>query len=150
MQDKEFLTMLERSRQVKKHIAAWYQANVSPKTRLSRGQPFDLYCPPVGHVKVREDRLAGGSQHYSFEYEDASGKPAGIAATPAGEFVIVDGTHVVILKTLSLLFLIKDCPDRRIIRMGFTTKEGKRSWGYLVPRNYIINSPYSRVLKRWF
>ena len=149
MRDEDFLVMLDRARQVKKEILAWYQ-QTHPKSRLVREKDYDLYCPAVGNVRVKEDRIACESGAYSFEFEDVDGKPSGIAQTIAGEFVLVDKEYVIKIKTVSLLFLIKECEERRIIQMGFTTKDGGRAKGYLIPRSYILGSPYIEKVKRWF
>jgi len=149
MRDKDFLTMLERSRQVKKEILAWYQQEY-PKARLVNRKGYAIFCPAVGNVEIKEDRIAAESGAYVFEFEDAQGKPSGLAQTTAGEAVIVDKEYVLKLKTVSLLFLIKECEGRRIIQMGFTTKDGKRAKGYLIPRHYLLNSAYVEKAKRWF
>jgi hypothetical protein len=152
MNDDDFAVLIKRSRQVEQEIMKWYQKNVDPKTRLANPstKEYDLVCPEVGNVEIKEDFIATRSDQYALEYEDANGKPSGIACTTAGEFIIVDKEYVLRIATISLLFLVKECPDRRIIQMGYTTKEGKRAIGYLIPRNYLIHSPYVECLERWF
>jgi hypothetical protein len=152
MKDEEFEILLKRSRQIEQKILEWYRKNIDPKTKLSnpKCKEYDLICPKVNNVEIKEDNLAYRTGNYVFEYQDQAEKPSGIAATTAGEYVLVDKEFVCFIKTISLLFLIKECTDRRIIQMGYTTKESKRAVGYLIPRNYIINSPYVKVIKRWF
>jgi hypothetical protein len=151
MQDQDFLVLLERSRQVEEAILNRYKETYPKAKRAEPGKKeYDIFCPAVGNVEIKEDKMALDTGCFAFEFEDAKGDKSGIAVTTAGEFVVVDRELVTTLKTVSLLFMIKECPDRRIIQMGYTTKEGKRAKGYLVPRNYVIHSPYSRTEKRWF
>lgn len=117
---------------------------------LPKTKEFDIICPAVGNVEVKEDRLSSRTGHYAFEIEDQEGLKSGVAATTAQEFVLVDDTHVYRIKTTALLFLIKECKERRMIQMGYTTKQGKRAWGYIIPVGKIQFSPYAEEMKRWF
>jgi len=152
LKDKEFAYLLRRSENTERQIVQWYRENVDKSTHLCNppNKEFDIYCAPIGHVEVKEDLLANDTGFYAFEFEDSNGKPSGIAATIAGESVIVDKELVIFLKTISLLFLIKECDNKRIIRMGYTTKEGKRALGYLIPRGYLVHSPYVKIVNRWW
>ena len=152
MLDSEFQILLRRSRETENKILEWYQKNVDEKTRRAPlgKKEYDLWCPKVDNVEIKEDLLAHNTGFYAFEFEDAQGKNSGLSASTAGEFVVVDKERVIILKTVSLLFLIRDCKEKRIIEMGYRTKENKRALGYLIPVNYILFSPYAKAMKRWF
>lgn len=152
MQDGEFKRLIQESRAVEYAICRWYQQNVDRKSRLAlhKCKEYDIICPTVQNVEVKLDRLASHSDNYAFEFEDATGEKSGIALTTAGEFVVVDYEHVIRLKTTALLFFLRECKQKRIVQMGYTTKEGKRAWGYLVPREKLLYSPYAQAMKRWF
>lgn len=152
MQDQDFIKIIKISRYIEYEICKWYRDNVDPKTRMAipKTKGYDIICPTVGNVEVKYDRLALTTNNYAIEFEDQAAQKSGIAATTAGEFVIVDDEKVIRTKLTSLLFIIRDCKDKRVIQMGYTTMEGKRAWGYLIPRDHILCSPYVTVLDRWF
>lgn len=152
MEDAEFKELIRHSRRVEYEIMKYYRENVDPKTRLSlvNKKEYDIVCPKVGNVEVKEDKLASKTGFYALETEDREGKPSGISVTTAGEFVLVDETNVLRMKTVSLFFLIDRCQNKKLLQMGFTDKEGKRAWGYLIPTKEFVFSPYVEVIKRWF
>ena len=152
MQDKNFIKIINLSRHIEYEICKWYKTNVDPTTRMAipKTKGYDIICPAVNNVEVKFDRLACSTDNYAIEFEDQRGEKSGISATTAGEFVIVDDEVVIRAKLTSLLFVIRDMTDKRLIQMGYTTKEGKRAWGYLVPRKHILFSPYVEVIERWF
>ena len=152
MQDNDFRALIRQSAKVEAEIMEWYKANVDGKTRLARPmtKEYDILCPAVGNVEVKEDKMASHTGFYAFETEDRLGNPSGIAVTTAEEFVIVDDTHVLRSKTLSLLFLIRNSTERKIIQMGVRDKEGRRALGYLIPTGELVYSPYVEVINKWF
>lgn len=152
MIDQDFQALIERSRIVEQKILEWYRENKDRKAHLALPptKEKDLICSAVNDVEIKEDRMASTTGYYAFEFEDAGGNPSGLKATTAGEFVIVDSEFVIFFRTISLMFLLKECLEKKIIKMGYTTKDGKRALGYLVPRNHILSSPYAEVKKRWF
>jgi len=152
MHDQDFIKIINLSRHIEYEICTWYKNKIDPKTRMAlpKTKGFDILCPTVGNVEVKWDRLAVKTDNYAIEFEDQDGQKSGITATTAGEFVIVDDEMVIRSKLTSLLFLIRDCTQKRTVQMGYTTKEGKRAWGYLIPRNYLLMSPYVEPMERWF
>ena len=152
MKDVAFKEMVSRAQWVETQIMKWYREKVDPKTRLAlpKTKEYDIHCPEVGNVEVKEDRLASKTGYYAFETEDADGKPSGISVTTAGDFVLIDDKSVIFIKTVSLLFLIRESASKRLIQMGYTTKEGKRAWGYLIPVEEIAYSLYVEVVDKWF
>jgi hypothetical protein len=152
MQDTAFQKLLKEAREVEYQIMLWYKNNVDPKSRMAipKTKGFDIICPKVNNVEVKQDKLACKTGNYALEIEDRFGQASGLAATTAGDFVIVDDDYVLFTKTTSLLFVIKDCDGRRIIHMGETDKNNRRGLGYLIPRHVLLHSPYVNLVKRWF
>jgi hypothetical protein len=118
--DAEFRKLIKESREVEYQIMLWFRENVDPKSRMAipKTKGFDIICPKVNNVEVKQDKLACRTGNYALEIEDRFGQPSGLALTTAGQFVIVDDDYVLIFTTTSLLFVIKDCEERRIIPMG--------------------------------
>jgi hypothetical protein len=152
MQDVEYKALINRSKYIEYQICKWYKENVDQKTKMAipSTKAYDIVCPAVENIEVKEDRLADKTDNYAFEMEDQTGLPSGLACTTAGEFVLVDSTHVIRGKTTSFLFLIRECERKKMIQMGYTTLEGKRAWGYLLPVSTVLSSPYVDVMARWF
>ena len=152
MLDAEFRKLIKESREVEYQIMLWFKENVDPKSRMAipKTKEFDIICHKVNNVEVKQDKLAAKTGNYALEIEDRFGQTSGLALTTAGRFVIVDDEYVLIFDTTSLLFVIKDCDERRIIPMGETDKQNRRGMGYLIPRRTLLNSPYVNLIKRWF
>lgn len=152
MKDADWNEKIARARQVERAILKYYKENLDSEARMPvrRCAELDIICKKVGNIEIKEDRLAHQTGNYALEYVDRWGRPSGIAATEAGEFVIVDRYYVVFISTESLRYLIRECEHKRIVGMGHKTKEGDQGKGWLIPREYILHSPYVRVLERWF
>jgi hypothetical protein len=154
VKDSEFKFLIRRAEKTEKEILDWYRKNIDPNTHFSNppNKEYDLVSEKIGNVEIKEDLLANDTGFYALEFEDASGKPSGIAATTAKDFVIVDKENVIFTKTVTLLFMIKECQNKRTIRMGYTTKDGRRAMGYLIPCGHLLNapSPLVNVVNRWF
>ncbi len=130
----------------------YYRDKVDPKTRMAliKTREYDIICPKVGNVEVKEDKLAAKTGFYALETEDRESKPSGVSVTTAGDFVLVDESNVLFMKTTSLFYIIDQCKVKRLLQMGVTDKEGRRGWGYLIPTKEFIFSAYVEVVKRWF
>ena len=152
MKDLEWRRKIEKARYIEREILKWYRKKVDGLVSLasSHEATYDIFCPKVGNVEVKEDRIAHQTKNYAIEYEDAEGKPSGIEITTAKQFVIVDWECVVFIATESLKYLINESKTKRIIEMGYTTTNGKQAKGWLIHRDEILLSPYAKVRKRWF
>lgn len=152
MEDQEFKELIRRSKRVEYEIMKYYRQKVDPKARMAliKTKEYDIICPKVGNVEVKEDRLAVKTGFYALETEDQEGKASGVSITTAGDFVIVDESNVLLMKTTSLFYIIDQCKTKKLLQMGYTTKEGKRAWGYLIPIKEFVFSPYVEVVARWF
>ena len=152
MRNSEWEKKIEKARYIERQILKWYQRNISGTASLAsfHRETYDIFCPQVGNVEVKEDRIAHQTKNYAFEYEDAEGKPSGIEITIAKQFVIVDWKYVIFIATESLKYLIKESKTKRIINMGYTTANGKQAKGWLIHKDEILLSPYAKVKKRWF
>ena len=152
MKDAEFYKKIDRVRWVEKQLLKWYRSNGYPDSRLPSFplKEYDIICPELGNIEVKEDLLADKTGNYALEFKDAQGQPSGINATEAGEIVIVDKEYVNFLSIGSLLQLIIENQPLRTVSMGYKTLEGKQATGYLLPREKVIYSPYVKCLERWF
>lgn len=152
MKNSEWQRKLAESRKVERAILKWYQENIDKKARLpTRHQKgYDIISKKVGNVEIKEDRLAHQTGYYAIEFRDTRGEPSGITATTANEFVLVDAENVIIIATVSLAYLIKECIAKRRVWMGYATKDGRQAEGWLIPRSLLLYSSYAKVLERWF
>lgn len=133
---------------MEKEILKWVHQDVGKKAQIIEGlsSEYDIECEELGNIEVKEDRQAHQTGNYAFDYEDALGKPCGIAITKAKIFVLVDWEYVIFIPTESLKFLIGSSKFKKDIKMGWKRK----TKGWLIPRTTILNSPFADVKKRWF
>jgi len=152
MENINYTKQMKIRRFIENQICQWYRKNVDKHSRLliPKNRAYDIIVPVVGHVEVYFDRLAAVTGKYAFIMEDKEGNPTGFAQTIAKESVIVDDDFVIRMATTSLLYLINDNKNKKIIPMGGTDSEGKRGWGYIIDADPIRMSPYGETLKRWF
>lgn len=133
-------------------LCKWYQDNVDVKARLPDKYTacYDIIVPKLNNVEVKEDLLACHTLNYAIEFEGYDKQPSGINVTTSGEFALVDNEYFIRIATDSLKYIIRNIKWKPVIGMGFTTDDGKRSKGWLIPREAILNSPYAVITKRWF
>ena len=150
MRDSEFKKKISRARRVEREIMKWYRKNVDETARMpaQNVKEYDIICKKVGNVEVKEDRYTHKTGNYAIEVEDASGSPSGIKMTTAEEFVLVDWENVLIMKTDALKYAIRQSKRKYKVKMGYTTLDGERAKGWLVPKEDITG--VATVLERWF
>jgi len=143
MRDIEFKKNLIRGQKVEREILKWVRKNVGEAKIMEGYFPdYDIHCPDVGNIEVKEDRMAHGTGNYAIEFE-YKGKPSGIAKTKAETYILVDYEYVVMIPTYFL---------KELVQKSHTTNMGweKKAKGYLIPREKVLNSPVAKVVERWF
>jgi hypothetical protein len=152
MQDAQWQKKIDHARWVEVQIMKWFQKNISPicSLPLTHNSGYDIICPTVGNIEVKEDLIADTSGNYAIEYEDFMGKPSGITKTTAEQFVIVDKKNVLMLATEALRYELNKMEHKNTVNMGYKTLNGRKAKGWLVPCEKLIHSPYARCLERWF
>ena len=143
MRDKEFKKTLDRAQKVEREILKYVREYIGDAKIMEGYWPdYDINCPAVGNIEVKEDRMAHGTGNYAIEFE-CGGKPSGIDITTAEIYILVDYEYVNIIPTYFLKELVK---KSLITNMGH--KKGAR--GYLISRDRILTSPVVNVVERWF
>ena len=152
MQDESFTEKNSLAIRVEQAIANYYTLHFKMKAHLPRVPVagYDIVCPDVGNIEVKEDRLAKQSGNYAIEYKNYNDEPSGLYGTEAKTFVIVDFDNVVISSTENLKYLVDHCERKRNILMGFRKDSGRQCKGWLVPQGEILYSPFVEVIPRWF
>ena len=152
MRENSWQKKLERSRYIEREILKWYQKHIDKDAHLpaTHQEEYDILSKKVGNVEVKEDRVAHQTDYYALEFENYKGEPSGLNKTTAKEFVLVDAGFVIFIATESLRYLIEQSKDKRVVFMGYTTENGRRARGWLIPRKDILYSTYAKTLKRWF
>lgn len=151
MIDEDFRIKNLLGRKVEEAICLYYQTHVDRTAHLPKVwlREYDIVCPVVGNIEVKEDRLASQTGNYALEFQDFMGRPSGYAGTKALEFVIVDFDKVIMTRTENLAYLVRESKRKRQISMGDEVK-GKQCMGWLLPREEILYSPFVEVVPRWF
>ena len=143
MKDKEFKKTLDRAQKVEREILKWIRETIGEAKIMEGYYPeYDINCPALGNIEVKEDRMAHGTGNYAIEFE-CNEKPSGIDITTAETYILVDYEYVVIIPT----FFLKELTKKALItNMGYK----KSARGYLVSRYDILSSPVVSVIERWF
>ena len=130
---------------MEKEILSWVKQNFNKDARIMEGYfpEYDIHCPDVGNIEVKEDRMAHGTGNYAIEKASTEGYPSGISVTTAEMFCQVDYEYVTFIPTYCLKELVK---GSTLYNMGF----GKGTKGWLIPRNLVLNHPAAKVMERWF
>lgn len=152
MYDDTFREKNALGRKVEEAIALYFSENLNKKAHLPRVpvKGYDIVCPEVGNIEVKEDRMASSTDKYAIEFENYKKEPSGLFGTEAETFVIVDYDNVIISPTENLRYLVNSSHRKKQIYMGFRTEEGRQCQGWLVPRGEILYSPFVEVIPRWF
>ena len=151
MRDLEWNKKINRAAKVEKEILKWLKKEVDKTaTKPIFGSKYYDIMMDSGDVEVKEDRFAHKTGNYAVEYIDASNEPSGIGITTARYFVIVDWNYVIFTETDNLKFIIENCVSKKTVSMGYTTQEGKRARGWLIPCDVVLHSPLVNVVNRWF
>ena len=152
MKSQQWAGKISRARYVERNILRYVQKNNDPEATMSEGYDpdKDIISAVLGDAEVKADRMAHQTGHYALEFENGNGNPSGYAGTKAKHFFIVDNEHVCMMATDSLRYIVNEEKRKRKISMGETFPNGKRCQGWLVPVETILNSPYVKVISRWF
>ena len=152
MLDNNFKNKNRLGRKVEEAVMEYYREHIDKKTRFPRVpvKGYDIICPYVGIIEVKEDRLAHSTGNYAIEYQNMKGEPSGLMGTEAGVFVIVDHDNVIMSRSDNLQYVVRSSDDKRTISMGDTSESGTRCMGWLIPRDEILYSPFVTVVDRWF
>jgi hypothetical protein len=150
--DDDFNQKNSLAHKVEEAISSYYNTHFKMKAHLPRVPVagYDIVCPDVGNIEVKEDRMAHISDNYAIEYKNYNDEPSGLMGTEAETFVIVDYDNVIISSTENLRYLVENCERKRNILMGYRKASGRQCKGWLVPRGEILYSPFVEVIPRWF
>ena len=152
MLDESWQRKINQARWVEAQILKWYQENVDQTAVFpsNHTDKYDIICKAIGNVEVKEDLLVDHTGNYAIEFKNYEGEPSGINVTEAKQFILVDRKHVIIFETESLKYLLNKLGYKKTVDMGYTTPDGKRCRGWLIPQDKILLSPYATVIERWF
>ena len=152
MLDPSWIKKLDRAEKVEKEICDWYQFHVDPKAYRVKGYcpKWDIVCPYVGNIEVKEDRMAHQTNNYAIEIRGYNGEPSGLEATKAKQFVLVDWEYVCFMLTKTLKSIVRSYKEKRLVNMGWIDDGNRQSQGWLIPRELILNHKDTIVTGRWF
>ena len=152
MLDDDFKQKNSLGTKIEEAIAQYYRDVLGMKAYLPHpfNKGFDIVCPEVGNIEVKEDRMAHASDNYAIEYQNYRDEPSGLFGTKAETFVIVDYDNVIISTTENLKYVVNESKRKRFVPMGYKTSMGRQCKGWLIPRGEILYSPFVEVHKRWF
>lgn len=145
MNKKEWKQRIGQIREVRRHVLRFIKRRYDKEAREALvKEGADLIKSEIlGDVKVKEDRLAHQTLLYCLnekEFDELKAKWV----------VLVDQEFVVMLPTDALRFLIFSCDIKKKIPIGYKLTNGRKQDGWLIPRDYILSSPYVDITKRWF
>jgi hypothetical protein len=113
-----------------KRISIKYKVDIYKLFDKKNGNKYDFIDSNKIKYEVKFDGYSIKSKNFFIEFE-GYGKPSGINATKADNYIITDGINYYLINSLKLKDICEEC----IIR---TTKD-KLTYGYIVPVQLVIN-----------
>jgi len=145
MNKKEWKLRIRQNREVRRHILRFIRRKYDKEAKeaLVKEGVDIIKSEVLGDVKVKEDRLVHQTLTYCLNEKEFN-------ELKAKWVVLVDQEFVVMLPTDALRFLIFSCDMKKKVPMGYKLVNGRKPNGWLIPRDYILSSPYVDITKRWF